>query len=185
MCTCINGRDEIKKLIAKSKGDTSQKAKAKAEILRDIYGVKNGASYDMGLAEAFDNEDLCTGFYAWFQRKRKNAFCSSVIQSAREGTDIVGLFYQNDIESMHHVEKLKQCFQKLSVVEVIASLEKLIKRQDEQEVLAIYGAGLYILAEPYKTKFGCDSAVWHSWNLQRKKQHIDAMRKFKPSISHS
>ena len=35
----INGRNEIKidKLIAKSKGDTSQKAKAKAEILRDIH----------------------------------------------------------------------------------------------------------------------------------------------------
>ena len=70
-------------------------------------------------------------------------------------------------------------------MEVIASLEKLLKRQDEQEVLAIYGAGSYILAEPYKTKFGCDSAGWHSWNLQRKKQHVDAMRKFKPSISHS
>ena len=74
-------------------------------------------------------EGLCIGFYAWF--------CSSVIQSAREGTDIVGLFYQNDIESMHHVEKLKQCFQMLSVVEVIASLEKLLKRQDEQANLDI------------------------------------------------
>ena len=197
----INGRDAIKidKLIAKSTGKKDLKEKAKAEILMDIYGVKNGASYDMGLAEAFDTEDfegklrsledkwegLCPGFYSWFQRKRKNSFCSSVIQSAREGTDIAGLFYQNDIESMHHVEKLKQCFKKLSVVEAIASLEKLLKRQDEQEVLAIYGAGSYVLAEPYKTKFGRDSAVWHSWNSERKQQHVDAMRKFKPSISNS
>ena len=118
----------------------------------DIYGVKNGASYDVGLAEAFDNEDfegkqhslkdagesLYPGFYSRFQRKRKNSFCSSIIQSAREGRDVVGLFYQNDIESIH-VEILKQCFHKLSVVEVIASFEEFLKRQDEQEVLAMYG----------------------------------------------
>ena len=73
----------------------------------DIYGVKNGASLDMGLAETFDNEDfegklrsledkresLCPGFYSWFRRKRKNSFCPNVIQSAQEGKDIVGLFY--------------------------------------------------------------------------------------------
>ena len=70
-------------------------------------------------------------------------FCSSIIQSAREGSDIVGLFYQNDVESMHYVEKLKQSFQKLSLLEVINCLQKILTRQEEEEIRAIHGASTY------------------------------------------
>ena len=92
----------------------AQRNHAKAEIVNDIYGERKGNAYEYGLAEAFDNDDLtvklqslelkweglCPGFYEWFMKKRKAKFVESVIQSAREGTDTVGLYYQNDIESL-------------------------------------------------------------------------------------
>ena len=52
--------------------------------------------------------------------KRYNKFVNSVITSAREGTSVSRLFYQDDIESKHFVEKLEQCFKKETVLEVIS-----------------------------------------------------------------
>ena len=189
---------KIDKLLVSAKGNQRENARAKAELLKDIYGAHNGASYDFGLAETFDSEDfnmkllsleskwksLCPGFFSWFQRKRQEQFCSSVIQSAREGTDVIGLFYQNDIESMHYVEKLKQSFQKLSVLEVINCLQQILTRQEEEEIRAIYGAGSYILADPYK-QFRVDSARWHSWSKERRESHVSALNMFEPSLSNS
>ena len=68
-----------------------EKTKAKSEILKDIYGEHNGASYNFSLAESFDNEDfevklfslkdkwnsLCPGFQTWFNRKCQSIFCES------------------------------------------------------------------------------------------------------------
>ena len=46
---------------------------------------------------------------------KKNAdFVDSVIQSAREGSDVKGLYFQNDVESMHFLEKLNQDIKKES-----------------------------------------------------------------------
>ena len=59
------------------------------------------------------------------------------------------MFHQNDIESLHFIEKENQCFQKQSVVEAAQSLQGLIKRQENDKVRAIYGAGNYMLAVPY------------------------------------
>ena len=59
-------------------------------------------------------------FMFWFlSLKRYNNFVNSVIASAREGTSVSQLFYQNDIESKHFVEKLAQCFKKETVLVVI------------------------------------------------------------------
>ena len=104
-------------------------------------------------------KSLCPGFFSWFHRKRQEQFCSSVIQSAREGTHVIGLFYQNDIESMHYVEKLKQSFQKLSVLEVINCLQQILTRQEVEEIRAISGAGSYIPADPYK-HFRDENPTW-------------------------
>ena len=41
-----------------AKGNQRENARAKAELLKDIYGAHNGASYDFGLAEKFDSEDF-------------------------------------------------------------------------------------------------------------------------------
>ena len=55
-----------------------------------------------------------------------------VIASAREGTLVAGLFYQNDVEN--YVEKVSQCYQKKSVQEAIESLQRLIDRQENEEI---------------------------------------------------
>lgn len=196
----VSQRDVAKldKLLMHTKANKVDNARAKAEILKDIYGEHNGASYDFGLAEAFDNEDfkiklssleskwngLCPEFFSWFRRQREELFCSSIIQSAREGTDMVGLFYQNDVESMHYVEKLNQSFQKLSVLEVINCLQKFLTRQEEEEIRAIYGAGTYVLADPYK-EFRVDSARWHSWSRERRVNHVSSLQMFEPTLNSS
>ena len=43
-----------------------------------------------------------------FKRKRSDGFMTSVIPSAREGTDVEDLLFQSGIESMHFLEKLSQ-----------------------------------------------------------------------------
>ena len=85
---------------------------------------------------------------------------------------------------MHYVEKLKQSFQKLSVLEVINCLQQILTRQEEEEIRAIYGAGSYILADPYK-QFRVDSARWHSWTKERQENHVSALNMFGSSFSNS
>ena len=191
-------RDEMKldKLFGRMKCSAAEKNKAKSEILKDIYGERKGAVYEYGLAESHDSDDFsaklnslqskwesqCTGFFQWFMEKRKSKFIESVIMSAREGTDVSGLFYQNDIESMHFVEKLNQCFQKKSVPEVVCSFKSLMERQENEEIRAIYGAGSYVISTPYKS-FQVDSARWHHWSENNRRDHIEKFRAYSPTLS--
>ena len=185
-------RQNLDKLLKLTKMNEGQKPKAKAELIKDLHGERKGNSYEYGLAEAFDEMDLsnklsslearwnslCPGFYNWFKQKRQTLFASTVVQSAREGTDVCGLFYQNDIESQHFVVK------KLAVVDVIVSLEQMVNRQDQEEVRALYGGGSYEISKEY-TRFLVDSARWHCWSSQRREQHLSTFRKFEPSIGDS
>ena len=66
---------------------------------------------------------------------------SSVICSAREGTDVCGPFYQNDVESEHFVEKVQQSFKKKSLRGAVLAFKMIIERQENEEVRAVYGAG--------------------------------------------
>ena len=73
-----------------------------------------------------------------------------MIKSAREGAQVDGLFYQNDVESQHGVMKRRQAFQKTDVVEVVQMLEKLACDEENEEVLALYGHENCVLAPLYK-----------------------------------
>ena len=162
---------KLDKLLDKQKFTLSQRCSSKSSILKDIYGERKESVYEYDLAEAQDFDDFnaklvslkekwknsCPGFYAWFLKKRKEKFEKSVIASAREGTNVTGLFYQNDIESIHHIEKLSQCFKKQSIVHVTRNLRDLALRQENNEIRAIYGAGNYSLSTEYST-FKIDSA---------------------------
>jgi len=80
--------------------------------------------YEYGFAESLDSDDftrkllslqekwqnLVSGFYDWFHTKRKLLFIEIIIQSARDGTNIQGLYYQNDVESQHAVQKMYSKF---------------------------------------------------------------------------
>ena len=83
--------------------------------------------------------------------KNEKKFIDGVIVSVLDGTLLTGLFYQNNVESQHFVEKVNQCFQKRSVKEVIESFQQLSQRQKKEEIRAMYGAGSYSLATTYKS----------------------------------
>ena len=92
------------------------------EILKDIYGDKKDSYQEFGLAESQDKPNFNVkftslkekweirrpGFYDWFLKQRKEKFENGVITSARDGSNVFGMFYQNDIESLHFIEKKKQ-----------------------------------------------------------------------------
>ena len=65
----------------------------------------------------------------------------SVIEIARSGTAVQGLFYNNNIECQHFHKKLEQSYKKGSLETVISTLQKLVERQENVEIKAIYGSG--------------------------------------------
>ena len=135
----LKKRDEEKlfKLFQKTNQSSAQKYHSKAEVLNDIYGERTGNYYKYGLAESYDTDDfnaklislkkkweaLIPGFYGWFDINQKTLFIETVIQSAREKADIQGLYYQNDVESQHAVQKSIQNYKKKDILVVIKSLE--------------------------------------------------------------
>ena len=58
----------------------------------------------------------------------------SVIETAKSGTAVQGLFYNNNIECQHFREKLEQSYEKGSLETVISTLEKLVERQENNEI---------------------------------------------------
>ena len=56
------------------------------------------------------------------------------------------------------------------------------ERQESEEIRAIYGAGIYSSATTYKS-FQIDSAHWHSWDEETRKNHIKKMRSYTPTPS--
>ena len=140
----LKQRDEMKpdSLIEKVTAAAAEKIQTTVEILKDIYGERKGTTYDFGLAEAANDKDffgklnsldgrwesLCTGFFQWFSDNRVGKFLESVIYSAREGTEVAILYYQNGIESTHFVGKKKQQFRKDNVIEVIKNVSTLVQQ---------------------------------------------------------
>lgn len=99
---------------------------------------------------------ICPCFFEWVVLKRMQNFIDIAIVSARDGTNLNGLYYQNDIESINFVEKMRRYFSKKSVSEVTKPFELFHNRQDQDEVRALYGAGPFSLATKYE-KFKVDS----------------------------
>ena len=103
--------------------------------------------------------------------------------SVREGTNVTkgfyfqtkhtnkGFYFENDVESMHFLEKLCQEFRNESTEISIKNLSKIAERQDLEEVQAIFHSGRYALCQPYK-KLSMESLVWHSWSEARHKDHV-------------
>ena len=194
-CIChLMQRDEqkINCILQKLDCRENERLRPQKEILSDIYGERRRGLYEYGLefsdAEEFSEklaslerkwESRCPGFFKWFNEKRKKKFIDGVIVSLRTGALLTGLCYQNDVKSQHFVEKDNQCFQKSSVKEVIDSFQQLSERQENEEIRAIYSAGSYRLAITYNP-FQVDSARWHSWNEETRKNHIKKMRSYTP-----
>ena len=115
-------------------------------------------------------KQLCPGFYEWFVAKRKTLFQEKVIEEARKDLNVYGLYYNNNIEWMHFKEKPEQCHKLGSLVDVINTLKKIIERQQDGEVHAIYGSGSYKVNNEYN-KFSIDNLKWHSMTLEERKKN--------------
>ena len=77
------------------------------KIIADIYGRHYGGVKELGLADSMNPkeltkritnlkkiwDDLCPGFHDCFVKNRKQQFETNVIESAREGSSVQGLFY--------------------------------------------------------------------------------------------
>ena len=132
--------------------------------MADIYGRNDAILKELGLASAEDEvdfkikvtsledkwEQLAPGFYDWFSTRRAKDFIEHVICSAREGSGIEDLFYNNAIESMHAVLKRETSGKKLSVVDAIATIKRFIEKQESGEVRALYQTGKFRLSGDYK-----------------------------------
>ena len=111
-------------LFGKTKCSVSERNCTKNEILKDIYDDQKGSYEEFSFAESQDKPDFnaklasleekwesrSAGFYDWFLKHRKKKFENSVIASARDGSNVLGMFYQNDIESLHFIEKKPNVF---------------------------------------------------------------------------
>ena len=190
------GQKKLDKLLSRLKQNAASHQQAKFIILQDICESRTGGFYEFGLTDAFNKDDfvvkqaslqkkwnlLCLEFFGWFKMKRSDFFVEIVIQSARDGSDVRGLYYQKDIESLHHVEKMNQTFEKKAVKEAIGNIQKLSDRQDSEEARAIYGAGSYVLSTAYK-QCSVTSATWHNWIIEQKKDHVIKFQNYKPNVS--
>ena len=150
-------------------------------MLKDIYGYRIRGYYEYGLADATDESDLdikllslkekwnglCPGFYDWFQNKRRLDFVDSVIQSAREGSDVKGLYFQNDVESREikqgHQERVNNYCYRKSFPNSRAS--------ESRRNTSCFPWSKVCLTQQYK-KFSVESSVWRSWSEERRMDHV-------------
>ena len=129
------------------------------------------------LKEEWDK--LCPGFHKWFCNKRKPIFVQNVTETARSRTAVQGLFYNNNIEGQHLRENLEQSYKKGSLV--ISALQKLIKRQENYEIKAIYRSGPYSLNKQC-SKFKIDSVKEHSMAIDYRRKHVKKFRMYKQTL---
>ena len=61
----------------------------------------------------------------------------------------------------------------------IKTIETLIMREENNEIMALYGSGNYVLSLPYK-RWGF--TIWHSWPPERMNNHLKNFRIFSPTL---
>ena len=98
-------------------------------------------------------------------------FLQTVIESARTGTEVQGMYYNSLIESQHFREKRSSPIKKN-----LLELEEIVRKQDDK-VRAIYESGLYRLSAHY-AKSQMDSVKWHS--LEKRNKHVSLFRQHIP-----
>ena len=139
--------------------------RALKNIIWDIYGHNYGGVKKLGLADSTNIDDfqikleslksvwdnLCPGFHKWFSKNRASFFEQSMIESARTGIEVQGVYYNNSIETQRFREKMEQSFKK-NCERRNFNIEKTVDRQEDDKVRNIYGSGPYRLSTQY-TKF--------------------------------
>ena len=122
---------------------------------------------------------------SWFPqmvlRETKDHFCAVRDWNHKEWYCSSSLFYNSDIECQHFREKLEQSYKKGSLETVISTLEKLVERQENEEIKVIYWSSPYSLSKQY-SKFKIDSVKWHSMGGDYRRRQIKKFRMYKPTL---
>ena len=66
----------------------------------------------------------------------------------------------------------------------VSNLHTLPKREEIDEIRAIYGAGSTILSPTYQ-KFKVQSHIWRPWTKVRKENHVTKFCNYQSTINHS
>ena len=113
---------------------------------------------------------------------------ASLIQSAREGTDVKFLYFQNNAEWIQFLEKFSQAFNKEYTEISIESLWKIIEHQNFEGVQAVFHDQSYTLSQlcsKFCVKFSVTFLVWSKTQRSREKfpQYVRSFSKafLKPS----
>ena len=83
---------------------------------------------------------------------------------------VVSLFNQNDVESLHVIEKRIQCYNMGSVLVEVNTIKIMIERAENEKVLALYGRGKYKLSHDYKNSY---TPIWYHWSPERREHDIN------------
>ena len=180
---------------SRSKQKISNLDHQKGAIIADIYSCRYGRVQEYGLADSTDFDDfhakleslqeewnrLSPSLHKWFCKKWKLIFVQSVIETARSGTVVQGLLYNNNLERQHFHEKLEQSYKNSSLETVFSTLQKLIERQENGEIKAIHRSGSYSLSKQY-SKFKIDSVKWYSMANDYRRKHVKKFEMYKPTL---
>ena len=81
------------------------------------------------------------GKLEWLQEKWED-LTHSVIESAREGSGITGLFYNNALESLHAIIKKEIEGKKKSLTDIITVIKNVIYYQEKEQIRVVYRSGV-------------------------------------------
>ena len=73
-------------------------------------------------------------------------------------------------------------FKKESIEVALRNIQKIVQREENDEIHAPYAAGNYCLSPKYQ-KFQVASHMWHSWSEERREGHLIKFTEFVPNIS--
>ena len=118
-------------------------------------------------------------FYERFVAKRKTSR-KKLLKKREKKSNVYGLYYNNNIESIHFKEKTEQCHKLGSSEDAINTWKKIIERQQGKEVCAIYGSGPYKLSNEYN-KFSIKFEVALN-DIGREKKTRASVINYNPSL---
>ena len=103
-------------------------------------------------------------------------------KASLKGTEVHGMYYSNSIESQHFTEKMERYNKKETVADSVSTLKEMVDRQEEDEVIAIYGSGPYHLSTQY-AKFQMDSVKWHSLDAKKRRKNASLFQQHNPAMA--
>ena len=78
-------------------------------------------------------------------------------------------------------EKKEQLFKKGDLSDAVSTMKAIIERQQNEEIMALYGSGPYKLSKEFK-RFEKESVVWHSMTEGDRRKHVERFQSYKPTL---